>query len=89
MAHNENLFLLWGKYVIILLGYKGYVIKEFFNNYLLHSNSLTIDFTNNTTKYLSNLNEKWKVTLLDTGSQTMTGGRIKQPSQLWVMRLSF
>lgn len=63
---------------VVLLGYKGYVIKEFFRNYLYHANSFTVDFENNHTSFISKLNEKWRVTLLDTGDNTMTGGRIKQ-----------
>ena len=65
---------------IILLGYKGYMIKEYFSNYYLHNSDITFDFENNTTTYLKNKSEPWKVTLLDTGRDTMTGGRIKRAS---------
>jgi glucose-1-phosphate cytidylyltransferase len=63
---------------IILLGYKGYVIKEFFANYYLHQSDLTIDLSNNNTTFHLNQAESWKVTLLDTGLDSMTGGRIKR-----------
>jgi glucose-1-phosphate cytidylyltransferase len=63
---------------VILLGYKGYLIKEYFANYYLHQNDIRFDFTSNTTELLSNGSEPWKVTLLDTGADTMTGGRIKR-----------
>ena len=63
---------------VILLGYKGYVIKEYFANYFLHQNDVIIDLKNNEMQVLSNQSEPWKVTLIDTGLNTMTGGRIKQ-----------
>jgi glucose-1-phosphate cytidylyltransferase len=63
---------------VILLGYKAYVIKEYFANYFLHQSDVTIDLTNNEMKVLNNSAEPWKVTLLDTGLHTMTGGRIKR-----------
>ena len=63
---------------IILLGYKGYVIKEFFLNYYLHQSNVSIDLESNKLEILNNVSEPWKVTLLDTGLDTMTGGRIKQ-----------
>jgi glucose-1-phosphate cytidylyltransferase len=63
---------------IILLGYKGYVIKEYFANYYLHKSDVTFDLKNNETKMLTNGVEPWKVTLIDTGLNTMTGGRIKR-----------
>jgi len=61
---------------IILLGYKGHVIKEYFANYFLHQSVVTIDLTTNQTVVHRNVSEPWKVTLLDTGIDTMTGGRI-------------
>lgn len=61
---------------IILLGYKGYVIKEYFANYFLHQSDVTIDISNNKIDILNNYAEPWKITLLDTGTETMTGGRI-------------
>jgi len=63
---------------IILLGYKGYMIKKYFANYYLHNSDITFDFVNNKTIYLKNKTEPWKVTLIDTGQKTMTGGRIKR-----------
>jgi glucose-1-phosphate cytidylyltransferase len=63
---------------IILLGYRGYVIKEFFSNYFLHQSDVTIDLVNNSMDVHQNECEPWKVTLLETGLNTMTGGRIKQ-----------
>ncbi len=63
---------------IILLGYKGYMVKEYFSNYYLHNSDITFDFKNNKTTYLKNKSEPWKVTLVDTGKDTMTGGRIKR-----------
>ena len=63
---------------IILLGYKGYVIKEYFVNYVLHSSNVTIDLRNNKTQIINETNEPWKITLLETGLHTMTGGRIVQ-----------
>ena len=63
---------------IILLGYKGYVIKEYFSNYFLHQSDVTIDIVNNSIETHQNQSEPWKVTLLETGLNTMTGGRIKQ-----------
>jgi len=61
---------------IILLGYKSYVIKEYFANYFLHQSDITIDLTTNKVTVLNNYSEPWKITLLDTGLNTMTGGRI-------------
>lgn len=63
---------------VILLGYKGYYIKEYFSNYFLHQSDVTIDMTNNHMEIHNNEAEPWKVTLLETGIDTMTGGRIKQ-----------
>lgn len=63
---------------VILLGYKSYVIKEYFANYFLHQSDVTIDLKNNGMEIHNNSSEPWKVTLLDTGLNTMTGGRIKR-----------
>ena len=62
---------------VILLGYKGYYIKEYFANYFLHQSDITIDMSNGKMEVLNNSSEPWKVTLLDTGLDSMTGGRIK------------
>ena len=63
---------------IICLGYKGYVIKEYFANYFLHKSDLTVDLKNNSIKFENTTAEPWNIRLLDTGSDTMTGGRIKR-----------
>ena len=66
---------------IILLGYKGYYIKEYFANYFLHQSDVTIDLKTNEMEIHRNLSAPWKVTLLDTGRDTMTGGRIKRAKE--------
>jgi len=63
---------------IICLGYKGYLIKEYFANYNLHMSDITIDLKNNKIKTHHNFTEPWKVSLVDTGETTMTGGRLKR-----------
>lgn len=63
---------------IICLGYKGYVIKEFFSDYFLHTSDVTFDLAKNEMTVHDNFSEPWKVTLVDTGLNTMTGGRIKR-----------
>lgn len=63
---------------IICLGYKGYIIKEFFTNYFSMFSDISIDLKNNQIEILSNNTEPWKITLVDTGQNTMTGGRIKR-----------
>jgi len=63
---------------VILLGYKGYYIKEYFANYFLHQSDVTIDMLNGQMKIHNNSSEPWKVTLIDTGLHSMTGGRIKR-----------
>ena len=63
---------------IICLGYKGYVIKEYFANYFLHTSDVTFDILHNTMEVHQKYAEPWKVTLVDTGDQTMTGGRVKR-----------
>jgi glucose-1-phosphate cytidylyltransferase len=68
-AHGFNDF-------VILLGYKGYAIKEYFSNYFLHQSDVTIDFSDNSVEYHNSKAEPWRVSLIDTGVNTMTGGRI-------------
>jgi len=63
---------------IICLGYKGYMIKEYFANYFLHMSDVTFDITHNSMKVHQNSAEPWKVTLIDTNDNTMTGGRLKK-----------
>ena len=70
-AHNISEF-------IICCGYKGYLIKEFFANYFLHTSDVTFDVKNNRAQFHQSNAEPWKVTLVDTGDSTMTGGRIKR-----------
>jgi glucose-1-phosphate cytidylyltransferase len=63
---------------VICCGYKGYVIKEYFANYFLHMSDVTFDIANNTMHVLERHAEPWKVTLVDTGDATLTGGRLKR-----------
>lgn len=63
---------------IICLGYKGYVIKEYFANYFLHMSDVTFDMSKNSMEVHHNKSEPWKITLVDTGEKTMTGGRLKR-----------
>lgn len=63
---------------IVCLGYKGYIIKEYFANYSLHSSDVTFDLANREVEFHNNGCESWKVTLVDTGDSTMTGGRLKR-----------
>ncbi|VFQ47295.1 glucose-1-phosphate cytidylyltransferase [Desulfoluna butyratoxydans] len=70
-AHGINDF-------IICLGYKGYVIKEYFANYFLHMSDVTFNMANNEMEVIQKNVEPWRVTLVDTGNGTMTGGRLKR-----------
>jgi len=70
-AHGVNDF-------IICCGYRGYMIKEYFANYFLHTSDVTFDLSTNSTEVHHNTTEPWRVTLVDTGEETMTGGRIKR-----------
>lgn len=63
---------------IICLGYKGYIIKEYFSHYFLHTSDITIDIKNNKVRVDSSASEPWHVTLVDTGVETNTGGRLKR-----------
>jgi glucose-1-phosphate cytidylyltransferase len=63
---------------IVCLGYKGFIIKEYFANYFLHKSDVTIDLKDNSIKIHDSQAEPWKVTLVDTGNDSMTGGRIKR-----------
>jgi glucose-1-phosphate cytidylyltransferase len=63
---------------IICLGYKGYIIKEYFSNYFLHMSDVTFSMRDNTTEIHQKYAEPWKVTLVDTGESTMTGGRLRR-----------
>ena len=70
------------KEFIICLGYKGYALKEYFSNYYLHNCDFTVNLQNGDVSYFNNRGEDWTVTLVDTGLQTMTGGRIKRIAHL-------
>ena len=63
---------------VICCGYKGYVIKEYFANYFLHMSDVTLDMANNQMEVHQRYAEPWRVTLVDTGVDTMTGGRLKR-----------
>jgi glucose-1-phosphate cytidylyltransferase len=77
--HIMKIYSHWGiNDFIVCLGYKGYVIKEYFANYFLHMSDVTFDIKNNRMEVHSNLAEPWRVTLIDTGTETMTGGRLKR-----------
>ena len=73
-AHGINDF-------VICCGYKGYVIKEYFANYFLHTSDVTFDIQNNQMSVHQRKAEPWKVTLVDTGEETMTGGRLKRVAE--------
>ncbi len=66
---------------IVCLGYKGYVVKEYFANYVLHNADLTVDLAKGSVEYHATNHEPWRVTLVDTGADTMTGGRLKRVAQ--------
>ena len=70
-AHGYNDF-------IVCLGYKGYLIKEYFANYFLHKSDVTVSLKDNSLKVHDSKAEPWNITLVDTGNETMTGGRIKR-----------
>jgi glucose-1-phosphate cytidylyltransferase len=70
-AHGINDF-------VVCCGYKGYLIKEYFANYFLHTSDVTFDMQNNQMEVHQRFAEPWKVTLVDTGDNTMTGGRLKR-----------
>jgi len=63
---------------VLCLGYKGYVIKEYFSHYFLHTSDVTFNLRKNEIKVHSTISEPWKITLVDTGQDTMTGGRLKR-----------
>jgi glucose-1-phosphate cytidylyltransferase len=73
-AHGLNDF-------VVCLGYKGYVIKEFFANYFLHTSNVTFDLAKNTMEVHQRHAEPWRVTLVDTGDATQTGGRIRRVAE--------
>lgn len=63
---------------VICCGYKQYVIKEYFANYFYHNSDITVDLSDNSVQVLDNHSENWRVTMVDTGLNTMTGGRVKR-----------
>ncbi len=63
---------------VVCLGYKGYMVKEYFANYFLHMSDVTFDLRTNEMSVLENSSEDWRVTLLDTGADSMTGGRLRR-----------
>ena len=63
---------------VVCCGYKGYIIKEYFANYFLHMSDVTIDLANNRLEVHQHQAEPWRVTLVDTGAETQTGGRLKR-----------
>ena len=64
--------------VIVCCGYRGYVIKEYFANYFLHMSDVTFDVANNRMEVHNKRAEPWRITLVDTGDETMTGGRLRR-----------
>lgn len=77
--HIMKSYASWGyKEFVLCLGYKGYVIKEYFYNYFLHHADATLSLENNKITFLNAKSEPWTVHLVDTGESTMTGGRVKK-----------
>lgn len=77
--HIMKIYSSWGiRDFVICLGYKGYVIKEYFANYFLHMSDVTFDMVRNKMEVHQASAEPWRVTLVDTGEETMTGGRLKR-----------
>ncbi|MEI7605814.1 MAG: glucose-1-phosphate cytidylyltransferase [Rhodospirillaceae bacterium] len=79
LIHIMNIYANYGfADFVICLGYKGYVIKEYFANLILHSSDVTFDLMSGETTFHRSYTRPWKVTLLDTGENTLTGGRLKR-----------
>jgi glucose-1-phosphate cytidylyltransferase len=75
--HIMKIYGRWGfEDFVVCLGYKGYMIKEFFANYVVHGSDITIDLRTNSSLLHRNSTEPWRIALVDTGDKTMTGGRI-------------
>ena len=66
---------------VICCGYKGYIIKEYFQNYFLHTSDISIDLNQNKIDIYNKKSEKWIIRLIDTGQNTMTGGRLKRVAE--------
>ena len=83
--HIMKIYSLYGfNEFIILGGYKCYIIKEYFFNYFMHQSDVTFDIKANTMEVLNNQAEPWKITVLDTGLNTLTGGRIKRAEKFLI-----
>ena len=79
LVHIMKIFSFYGvNDFIICLGYKGYYIKEYFNNFHLRNSDVTFNIKNNSKKAIKNIHENWNITCADTGDKTLTGGRIKR-----------
>ena len=79
LVHIMKIFSFYGvNDFIICLGYKGYYIKEYFNNFHLRNSDVTFNIKNNSKKAIKNIHENWNITCVDTGYKTLTGGRIKR-----------
>jgi glucose-1-phosphate cytidylyltransferase len=77
--HIMNIYSHYGfNEFIICLGYKGYIVTEYFANYFLHQSDVTIDLSNNQMQIHKSATENWKITLVDTGKDSLTGGRVKR-----------
>jgi len=77
--HIMNMYYAHGiREFIVCLGYKGYVIKEYFSNYFRHTADLTISLDSDTSEVHTSAAEPWRITLVDTGAQTLTGGRLRR-----------
>tara|TARA_B100000315_G_C14536749_1_gene568868 strand:+ start:888 stop:1286 length:399 start_codon:yes stop_codon:yes gene_type:complete len=86
--HIMKIYSMYGiNEFIICCGYKGYMIKEYFANYSLHMSDITFDFDKNSTIIHESLIEPWKVTLVDTGLDTLTGGRLKRVKNILEVKL--
>lgn len=79
LVHIMKIFSFYGvNDFIICLGYKGYFIKEYFNNFHLRNSDVTFNIKNNSKKVIQNIHQNWNITCVDTGDKTLTGGRIKR-----------
>ena len=68
---------------VICLGYKGYMIKEYFTNYFLHQSDIRLDLSENKLEIIDSKTEPWKITMVNTGLKTMTGGRTKKSGEIF------
>jgi glucose-1-phosphate cytidylyltransferase len=83
LLHIMKLYSAYGFHdFIVCLGYMGYYIKEYFSNYALHRSDVTYDFGTGQAEYFNKVTENWRVTLVDTGLTTMTGGRLKRVREI-------